>query len=105
MIRIVKSAKRQSELLGAFDAGIVRHRAERNYQHVIRNGLGTVYQCNFASIEIYSGDFSANEPCPFKEQSFVVRRKVPGLYSPTQVLIATRLDKAGTLTARRREAW
>ena len=93
MIRIVKSAKRQSELLGAFDAGIVRHRAERNYQHVVRNGLGTVYQCNFASIEIYSGDFSANEACAFIEQFFLIGRNVPGLYFAAQVLIEHRLEE------------
>src|SRR5207237_105167 len=92
-IRIVEGAKRQSELLRAFHAGVVCRRAERNYQHVVRNGLDTVYQCYFASLEVYSGDFSANEACAFIEQFFVIGRNVPGLYFAAQVLIEHWLEE------------
>ena len=101
--RIVESTKRQSELLRAFNAGVVRHRAERNYQNLVRNRLGTVYQRNFARIEIYRGNFSANEVCAFIDQFSVIRCDVPSFYLATQILIEHRLEEEVIFLAHQRD--
>ena len=54
-------AKRQGELLGAFNAPVVGHPADRQRQHVITQLLRAAFDRYFPSIEIDRADDALNE--------------------------------------------
>src|SRR5256885_1336179 len=102
MICVVERAERLREFLGPFDSGVIRYRAGRKNQHVVRK-LFVIGQTDSLGIKIDAGYLAAYEPRLRIQQFLAVRRDVPSLDLAAQILIEHRTEKKVILFINKRD--
>src|SRR5436305_13659618 len=92
MICVVQRAKWQREFLGSFDSRVIRYRAGRKNQNVVRKVLA-IGETDRLTLKIDAGNAAADKLRLVIKQLLAIGRDVPGCHLAAQILVEHRTEK------------